>query len=40
VKKIGKPMMCASYKPPMKKLEVKKKVLTEEQENEIKYIGM
>jgi len=40
IKKIGKPMMRAIAKPPVKKVEVKKKELTEDQLNEVKYIGL
>jgi len=40
VKKIGKPLMRQIRKPLVKKVEVKKKVLTQEQENELKYIGL
>ena len=35
IKKIGKPLMQASEKPKVKKIEVKKKKLTEEQEAEL-----
>ena len=35
IKKIGKPMMMASEKPSLKKIEVKKKELTEDQEAEL-----
>jgi len=40
IKKIGKPLMRAIDKPPVKKVEVKKKTLTEDQVAEIKYIGL
>jgi len=40
IRKIGKPLMQAINKPPVKKVEVKKKTLTEDQAAEIKYIGL
>lgn len=40
IKKIGKPMMKRIYAPPVKKLEVKKKVLTEEEEDTLNYLGI
>lgn len=40
IKKIGKPMMNRVYAPPVKKLEVKKKVLTEEEEDTLNYLGI
>lgn len=39
-KKIGKPLMRAIYKKPVEKVEIKKQELTEDQKNEIKYIGL
>jgi len=33
IKKVGKPMMKRIYAPPVKKLEVKRKVFTEEEED-------
>jgi hypothetical protein len=40
IKKVGKPMMKRIYAPPVKKLEVKKKVLTEEEEDTLNYLGI
>jgi len=40
VKKVGKPAMKRIYAPPVKKLEVKKKVRTEEEEDLLNYLGI
>ena len=40
IKKVGKPAMKRMYAPPVKKLEVKKKVLTEEEEDTLNYLGI
>ena len=40
VKKVGKPVMCRMYAPPVKKQEVKKKMRTEEEEDCLNYLGV
>jgi hypothetical protein len=38
--KVGKPLMKRIYAPPVKKLEVKKRQLTEEEEDTLNYLGI
>lgn len=40
VKKVGKQLMQRMYAPPVKRMEVKKKQRTEEEEDTLKYLGM